>query len=283
MLFLNFCFKNNKHKAILLSVALYVMSPFAIADEAADMVHHAGLLAKLGNYKGAEQWYKKAVNKGAVEANYLLAVMTIRGYVRTPDIKQAINYYTLAAEQNHVKAQYELSVIYSNKNLEYINHEKHLYWLKKAAANNHEIALHNLATIAVRVKKFATAINLFSKAKDLDYAPSILSLGNMYYYGLGVKKSHAIAFNLLDDAFTKGENSAALQLGMLYERGIGTTKNSKKAKELYRVAIDEGNSNAGFNLALLMIETGEKKDGLKVMGNMASLGDKRAKEYLSRN
>jgi TPR repeat protein len=266
-------------KQWILCLIIFLNSHYALANEADDMTHQAGVLAKLGNFQGAELWYKKAATKGSIEANYKLAVMAIRGYVRKPNVKEAIGYYKLAAKKGHVKAQYELSVIYSSKELNAVNHEEHLFWLKKAAENKYDMAMHNLATIAARVKKYPTAVNLYTQAVKLNYSPSMLSLGNMYFYGVGLKQNYTKAFPLLNSAYEAGEEQAAFPLATLYERGLSVKKDTDKAKTLYKKAIDNGNVNAGFNLASLLIDNKESS-GLIIMKRMATQGDKRAIKYL---
>jgi TPR repeat protein len=207
-------------------------------------------------------------------------VLALNGYGQEKNINKAIALYIKAAELDYNQAQYELSVIYSSEKLNVVDYEKHLFWLKKAANNNHVIAIHNLATIAIRVKKYTTAINLFSKAKELGYAPSILSLANMYYYGLGTAKDYKKAFALFNSAYEAGEVQAAFPLATLYERGLSVTKDINKAKALYKKAIDDGHETAGFNLAILLLENNEKSDGVAIMKKMAEKGDRRAIKYL---
>jgi TPR repeat protein len=263
----------------LITLVFVLITNTLMAGEAEDMVHHGNILAKLRSFKGAEEWYKKAAELGSSEANYLLAVMNMRGYVTVPNIDLALDYYIKAAKQEHAKAQYELSVIYSEKSLDKIDYEQHLYWLKKAVQNNYDKAIHNLATIAANVKKYPTAIGLFKQAVRLNYAPSQLALGNMYYYGIGLDKNYSKALVLLNSAYEAGEIQAAFPLATLYERGIAVEKNTEKAKTLYKKAIDDGNESAGFNLALLLIEN-EESGGLTIMEKMAQKGDLRAIKYL---
>lgn len=269
--------KNLKIEFI--AIVFSLMANFVTAGEAEDMIHHGNVLAKLGSFKGADEWYKKASALGSVEANYLLAVMNMRGYARAPDVGLAISYYIKAAEKEHAKAQYELSVIYSNKALDRIDYKQHLYWLKKSAKNNFDKAIHNLATIAVRVKKYPTAVGLFNQAVKLNYSPSLLSLGNMYFYGVGLNQNYSKAFPLLHKAYLAGEEAAAFPLATLYERGIPVKKDIEKAQVLYKEAIDKGNISAGYNLAMLLIEQKDTK-GYSIMKKMAKQGDKRAIKFL---
>ena len=224
----------------------------------------------------------KASALGSSEANYLLAVMNMRGYVTTPNVELALDYYIKAAKNEHAKAQYELSVIYSDKSLDKIDYEQHLYWLKKAAENKYDKAIHNLATIAVRVKKYPTALGLFKQAVELNYPPSMLSLGSMYFHGVGLDKNYVAAFELLNSAYAAGQEQAAFPLATLYERGIGVKKDIDKAKALYKIAIDNGNVlNAGFNLALLLLDEGNDKEGKLLLQKLAAQGSGKAKQHLS--
>ncbi len=102
----------------------------------------------------AIHWYQTAGDAGHVLSNYKLGMMYLEGRGVKKDLALARERLTLAAEGEDDTAQYQLALIYSEKNellckekgytsyeekkadAEYIrNEEKYKYWLKKAAAN----------------------------------------------------------------------------------------------------------------------------------------------------
>ena len=67
-----------------------------------------------GDYKTAMKWYTLAAEQGYVEAQYALAIHYENGQGMPQDDKTAVKWYTLAAEQGHAASQYNLGVCYAN-------------------------------------------------------------------------------------------------------------------------------------------------------------------------
>jgi len=64
------------------------------------------------DYKEAVKWYTKAAEQGNVDAQYNLGLMYNNGQGVIQDYKEAVKWYTKAAEQGNVDAQYNLGLMY---------------------------------------------------------------------------------------------------------------------------------------------------------------------------
>jgi TPR repeat protein len=66
------------------------------------------------DYKQAVYWYTKAAEQGFAAAQYNLGVMYANGQGVIQDDKQAVNWYKKAAEQGYASAQSTLGFMYYN-------------------------------------------------------------------------------------------------------------------------------------------------------------------------
>jgi len=84
------------------------------------------------DYKQAVNWYTKAAQQGHAEAQSNLGFMYSNGRGVTRDYKQAVNWYTKAAEQGDTVAQYNLGVMYRNGRGVTRDYKQAVNWYAKA-------------------------------------------------------------------------------------------------------------------------------------------------------
>ena len=143
----------------------------------------------LKDIREAIKWYTKAAEQGHIEAMMYLGHIYDLGpsYGIYADLEKAIHWYTKAAKQGNIKAQYELGWIYSKPGSEVKDYEKAVYWYKKAAEQGCEYAQN--------------------------------SLGFMYKEGKGVSKDKEMAKFWYAQAAAQGSESAQKSLKELNRRG----------------------------------------------------------------
>jgi len=265
---------------LLLILVSIIYSNVSEAAKVNELISAGNFLAMQSNYSEAEEYYKKAAKLNEPAAFYYLGMLELNGYGREKSLDNAVKLYTKAASLGYAQAQYELSVIYSVKEYGLIDNKKHLKWLQKAADNDHKLACHNLGNLAVRVGKTNTALVYFQKAAQQEHLPSILSLGMIYYSGIGTDKNYLLAFKYLTLAADKNNLKATRLLATLYERGLGTTKALNTANTLYRKAYQAGDLDAGYNLALLYLDDKNNKEAELLLKELAAKGVGKAKKYL---
>jgi hypothetical protein len=75
--------------------------------------------AQSGDFATALKEWKPLAEKGDVDAQTNLGLMYQNGWGVPQDDKEAVRWYTLAAEQEHAKAQYNLGVMYAIRRRSY--------------------------------------------------------------------------------------------------------------------------------------------------------------------
>ncbi len=183
------------------------------------------------------------------EAQITMAILYENGMGVLKDIEKAIDWYTKAAQEGLVEAQFLLGQLYDNYC--YINKnykQKASKWTEKAAKKGHVQAQYKLSyiyTYGHGVHKDAKqAIKWCRKATEQDYVPAQLELGHQYSYGVSLSKDLLKASEWYTKAAKQGSIEAQCSLGELYEGGWGVNQNYPLAYSLFNaVAIngyDEG-------------------------------------------
>jgi TPR repeat protein len=76
-------------------------------------MHYNGL-GTAQDYKQAVYWYTKAAEDGDAKAQYYLGYMYANGHGVPQDHKETVYWYTKAATQDYAKAQYKLGHLYAD-------------------------------------------------------------------------------------------------------------------------------------------------------------------------
>jgi hypothetical protein len=124
------------------------------------------------------------------------------------DLKQAVYWYTKAAEQGYADAQYNLALIYENGNGVEQDFKQAVYWYTKAAEQGYGDAQYNLALT--------------------------------YENGNGVEQDVKQAVYWYTKAAEQGYSKAQFNLGLAYSKGYGVVKNKNKAKEWFIKYAEQG-------------------------------------------
>jgi len=107
--------------------------------------HHHGQ----PDYASAAHWYRKAAQKGHVDAAYNLAHLLLHGAGVDPDDGQAVWWFTKAAEQGDATAQNSLGALYAHGRgvRSGQNDRKAIALYRLAAAQGHGDACFNLGNV----------------------------------------------------------------------------------------------------------------------------------------
>ena len=94
----------------------------------------------------AIQIHQQKANQGDVDAQFTLGLLNQRGVETLQDTKQAVYWYTKAAEQGHVQAQYELGSLYLFSGDDNVpqDYKQSVKWYTKAAEQGHILAQNKL-------------------------------------------------------------------------------------------------------------------------------------------
>ncbi|KAK8842949.1 hypothetical protein M9Y10_025815 [Tritrichomonas musculus] len=174
------------------------------------------------------------------------------------DIRNAIHYYTLAANLNDSNAQYYLGVIYSNG--EYITKDmnKAINYFILAANQNHPKAQYNLGNI----KKGIYLITLSAMNR---YKPANFLVGYFYHRGMYVKRDIDKAIHYYKEASSFNNQYAKNNLGILFKNGYKdeVVKKVGLSIEYFKEAIRQKDDEVSmYNLAHLYFYEDPIKDSI---------------------
>ncbi|KAK8843603.1 hypothetical protein M9Y10_024662 [Tritrichomonas musculus] len=189
-----------------------------------------------------------------------LAKKFLKGDYFEKDINRGMYYLSLAANQNHPAALYNLGIAYIdyniNKALHYlslsanlqyaealfkigfiyflgihvpINIEKAIYYFELAAKQNHSGALNNLGLIYQEKKDIEKAVHYYTLAANLKDPNAYHNLGTIYsdenYEGFDINKAISCYQFAADNDIT----ASMYKLGMIYSDGKYVQINAEKA------------------------------------------------------
>ena len=140
----------------------------------------------------------------------------------------SIHYYTLAANQNDPRAQYNLGIIYYSG--QYIN--KSIYYFTLDANQNHLGAQFNLGSIYYSDQYIArdinkSWINLLDKSSSAGNIPANFVIGYLYHEGKFIDRNmnksikHYKYASSLNDFYSKNN------LGVIYKNGIDEIRKNR--------------------------------------------------------
>ena len=157
------------------------------------------------DYKEAVKWYTKAAEQRLVEANFNLGHMYYDGKGVSKNYKEAVKWYTRAAEQGHAKAQHNLGIL----------HVRHRIGMPK---------------------HYEEASKWFKKAAEQGVADAQGNLGLMYAQGQGVIKDNVTAYAWLSVAKENGHANAveALDLAKKLMTKEQIAEGLKLAREIFK-------------------------------------------------
>jgi FkbH-like protein len=239
-------------------------------------------------YRVAFRCFAAAARAGDPEAQYRLGLAHARGegVIRHPP--DAVRWYRRAAEQGHLEAQFQLSLIFLhgqpgagedwyraavacdrqaaewNRDIWFSagmsvpsDYVEALRWSRLAAEQGRAEAQANLGSLYLRglgcAQDDAAAHHWYELAAAQGNAEGEYGLGMIYANGLGVAVDLAAAARFYALAAEKNNDAAQTALGLMYVAGQGVERDPCRAAALFRQAAGQGNARARCNLGLLQL------------------------------
>lgn len=211
----------------------YIISPKPLSQEE--------IQAK--KQKELEEAISKA-EAGDAEAQYQLALKYDFGRSNlTVNHQKAAQWYQKAAEQGHVKAQYNLGYLFQEGEGVQKDIHKAMYWFEKAAEQGFVDAYYNLGRFyyfdEFGLSNKAQAYGLFEKAAKGGYVDANYMAGFMLVRGVGIEKNLEEGLEKLKFAADHGSAASLYELAQFYENGDGVKRDYVRAGVLYRQAADK--------------------------------------------
>lgn len=162
--------------------------------------------------------------------------------------EEAMHWYTQAAQQNHLEAQYQLGVLQQAVNRDMSESQQ---WLERAAQQGHDKAQQLLGFMYQFGRgvepDMTKAEQLYKQSAEQGNAIAQQALGAIY----ASRKDYAKALHWFELSAEQGHSLGLSSLGGLYERGEGVAQDKARARELYVMACDAGNLIGCDNLERL--------------------------------
>lgn len=183
-------------------------------------------LSRQGKKREAFEIYREEAEKGDRFAQFAVGnflsprVAPWTGEDKT-DIDSAIDWYSRAAEQGQVAAQYALARIFLDEP-EYRNPDRALKWMRRSA--------------------------------DLGYSRAQYGLALMFYDGRHFEKDHERSIEWARKAADQGEGNGFNIIGLIYEHGASVDADHDRAMEYFEEAAERGSVDGLINLTRLTFE-----------------------------
>lgn len=230
-------------------------------------------------------------NAGKIEAQMGVATAYSKGTLVKRDPREAVRWWTRAAEQNEVDAMFLLGMATEGLSGLTPNGAEAIKWYGKGAAKGHIHSMNRLATIhlegklteksverAVEYSKQAAALGdpgamtvvaiarwegegvprdrdearrLYRKAAEIGWGPACQNLG------LICLQEDALPFDAriwFEKGVAGGHLECAYNLAKMLEEGVGGSKDPARAAQLYAAAARGGHGKAMNNYACMLAE-----------------------------
>ncbi|KAK8839265.1 hypothetical protein M9Y10_032196 [Tritrichomonas musculus] len=200
--------------------------------------------------KKAIHYYLLAANQNNSEAQFNLGEV----YQQENDISKAMHYFSLAANQNNADALFKLGVIYDEGTFITRDINKAIHYYLLASNLNHPDAQCNLGVFYDEgtdiPRDVDKAIRYYSLAADQNHSEAQTNLGFIYHQGLGVRKDINLAIHYYSLAAVQNHPDAQFNLGVIYDEGDEVPRDFKKALYYYSLAAEQKHPKAQFNLGI---------------------------------
>ncbi|HCG27146.1 MAG TPA: hypothetical protein DE060_03060 [Lentisphaeria bacterium] len=197
---------------------------------------------------------KKQADMGNPDAQFAVALWYSIGGVfrKEPDTKTAIKYFSKAAEQGDIQAQYLLGIAYSENRTTAKDMARSVKWSRKVAEQGDAEAQFWLGwhykTGSGVAKDMREAVKWYRKAVEQEYAKAQLDLRWCYADVLSVTKDTSESVKWYRRAAEQGDAKAQYNLGWCYANGSGVAKDMSEAVKWWRKAAEQGLAEAQLKL-----------------------------------
>ena len=201
------------------------------------------------NYKEAIKYFTMAAEKGEPTAQYNLSLFYIEGFGVEPDTVQAQKWYDLAFQQDNTLPP---------------------LIVERPATNDIDLTINTKKSkkgekiTSKTQNKFAKAIPTFRTRAEAGDAVAQYNLGVLYYDGIGTERNYKEALKWFRLAAEQGDADAQNNIGIMYYHGHGVGKNYSQAFHWYTLAAEQGHIAAQYNIAIMYEQgIGTEKDRAK--------------------
>jgi TPR repeat protein len=210
-----------------------------------------GLMVERHARKAVQLWQSSAA-LGYAPAEHEMGVLYHEGTAISADPVQALQFLNRAAAKGYAPSQSQLGRLYEDGGRDFAAAAG---WYRKAADQDDEMGLCNLAGLLLQGKGVATdqaqAIALLTKAATQGSAFAKYRLAACYQEGEGVPQDYAQCVHWYSQAAEQGHGASINNLADKYENGLGVPKDLAKAFALYSIAAEKNIIAAWYSLGCM--------------------------------
>lgn len=224
--------------------------------------------------------------------------------LKDPDCQNFMAYYYLGGRNNFVRKNYKKSFKYFSKSAnqgnagatfalgQMYNYSLHVKkdevkggeLVAKACDMGYPPAMHVVAMKAEKEGDMERALQLYSKATEKEYAPSLVKMGMLTEQGVYVKRDEDKIYNYFKRASVKKSARGFYGLARCYENGIGVPVSRRMAFDCFRIAATCGYKDATVEVGYrYMFGIGTQKERIfakQYLNKSAKDGDALAVYYI---
>ena len=235
----------------------FYLTAFALATKLAGMndIHAQTLLGELylkgtgveQNLKDAANWFEIAADRGDREAQFNIGLLYAQGQGVEKNLAKALDYFQKAAAQDQKNAQFNLGLLYLRGQLVERDITKAMDLLTKSAQQGVAAAQYTLANLYQ--SDFFPAPNLdqaaywMQRAAQGGFLDAQLEFGLMLFHGKGVRQDFSAARAWLKQAADAGSILAQNRLARILARGYEQPADPIDAAKYYLLSKRSGKSD----------------------------------------
>ncbi len=175
------------------------------------------------------------------------------------NISEAMECFTMSAEQGNAYAQYRLGRLYLDGTESGKDIDAAVHWLSKSAEQENDMALYTLGKSYLSEKDVPKnvpfAVSCLERAAKLENSYAEYQLGQLYIQGIDVPQDVGLGLWYLNSAADKDNDRTLYALGKLYLTGEnGVEQNVGKALDCFHRAADLDNAAACYQLGKVYLE-----------------------------
>ena len=193
----------------------------------------------------AVAFIKLQAEEGIRDAQYKYAYHLATGLGVSKDYVKARIWYTKAAAQGHIEAQFRLAQLHFQGLEDGIQKPaESAEWFLKAAKSGHADAQYQLAKLCLEgkgvIKDEAKAFAWLTLAAQQRHSAAQFQLARLHENGQGTPADSTVAYSWFKKAAQLGHAGAQYKAGIMARDGTGTTQDTAQAENWFTLAEAQG-------------------------------------------
>ncbi|KAK8871371.1 hypothetical protein M9Y10_007094 [Tritrichomonas musculus] len=227
--------------------------------------------------------YSLAADQNHPDALYNLGLIFDEDEEVPKDINKVIHYYTLAAEQNNPLAQFNLGLIYHDGEYILKDVKKAIHYYSLAADQNISQAQYNLGVIYNKgeyvQRDIKKAIHYYLLAANKNHPEAQFIIGTLYYEGIYFKQYINVAIRYFTLSAKRNYIRSHFVLGVIYSQGIQIERNIEEAIYHYKNGSNLRDSYSKNNLGIIYKDEKYKNNSKEYFGESIQQKNDRVSMY----